>query len=96
MEKELIVRWIVKEDKTPQVLQLLQQAAEESRKEPGNLLYNIYQGEANPNEIILHERYRDEAAFEAHKNAAHYQNIVAGKIIPNLITRELIFVKKIS
>jgi quinol monooxygenase YgiN len=95
MERELIVKWIIKEDKTPEVLTLLAEVAAKSQAEPGNLLYAAYQSETSPNEIILHERYASEAALEAHKNSGHYQAIVAGKIIPNLITRELVFVKKI-
>ena len=95
MEKELFVKWTVKGDKLTEVLELLQQAAEKSRAEAGNILYDVFQLEANPNEILLHERYADEAALEAHKNSEHYQTVVAGKILPHLESREVTLVKKI-
>ncbi|MCX2484594.1 putative quinol monooxygenase [Pedobacter sp. MR2016-24] len=93
MEREVIVKWRIKETETASVLKLLPELAEKTKKEKGNLAYAIYQSEKDPNEIILHERYVNEEALDAHKNAAHYQTIVAGKIIPHLEVREVLFVK---
>jgi quinol monooxygenase YgiN len=95
MEKELIVKWKISESKTSEILTLLPELAEKTRKEKGNLLYAVYQSEGNANELILHERYVDEAAVEAHKSSEHYQTIVVGKIIPHLETREVSLVKKL-
>jgi len=95
MEKELIVKWKIREDKTSEVLKLLPTLAKATKKEPGNLLYAVYQSEGNPNELILHERYVDEAAAEAHKTSKHYQDIVAGKIIPHLENREVTVVTQL-
>jgi quinol monooxygenase YgiN len=95
MEKEVIVKWNIKKTETSEILKLLPELAEKTRNEEGNVLYNIYQTEGNPDELILHERYSDEAAMEAHKNSEHYQNIVAGSIIPHLETREVFIVKRL-
>jgi len=95
MEKELIVKWKIKETETANVLELLPELADQTKKEKGNLAYAIYQSEKDPNEVILHERYADEEALEAHKNSDHYQTIVAGKIIPHLEVREILFVKQL-
>lgn len=95
MEKELIVKWKIKETETANVLELLAELADQTKKEKGNLAYAIYQSEKDPNEVILHERYADEEALEAHKNSDHYQTIVAGKIIPHLEAREILFVKQL-
>lgn len=95
MEKELIVKWKIKETETAGVLSLLAELADQTKKEKGNLAYAIYQSEKDPNEVILHERYADEEALEAHKNSNHYQEIVAGKIIPHLEVREVLFVKQL-
>jgi quinol monooxygenase YgiN len=95
MEKELIVKWKIKETETAGVLKLLPALAEETKKEAGNIAYAIYQSENNPNELTLHERYVNEEALEAHKNSVHYQTIVAGKIIQHLEVREVIFVKQL-
>lgn len=95
MEKEVIVKWKIKETETTEILKLLPTLAEETRKEAGNLYYAIYQSESNPNELILHERYADAAAQEAHRNSKHYKAIVTDKIIPYLEAREVYIVKKL-
>jgi autoinducer 2-degrading protein len=95
MEKELIVKWKIREINTPGVLEMLAELVEKTRGEAGNLLYNIYQSAENPNEFILHERYIDSAAVEAHKLSSHYQEIVLNRIIPHLVLRELSSVKKL-
>ena len=95
MEKEIIVKWKIKASATQEVLALLPELAEKSKNEPGNTAYHIYQSESDPNELILHERYVDAEAAEAHRNSAHYQDIVVGKVVPQLEVREVIIVKKI-
>jgi (4S)-4-hydroxy-5-phosphonooxypentane-2,3-dione isomerase len=95
MERELIVRWKVSEGAIDEVLSLLPEIAEKTRQEPGNVLYHIYQSEENPAEIILHERYADEDAVQAHKFSEHYRKIVFEKIIPLLENREVITVKQL-
>ena len=95
MEREIIVKWKIKASATQDILALLPALAEQSKNEPGNTAYNIYQSESDPNELILHERYVDAAAAEAHKNSAHYQEIVVGKVVPHLEVREVIIVNKI-
>jgi quinol monooxygenase YgiN len=95
MEKEIIVKWKIKASETPRILALLRAMAEKTRAEPGNLLYTIYQSENDPNEIILHERYTDADAVEAHKKSDHYQRIVATEIIPHLEVREVSLVQKL-
>jgi len=95
MEKELIVKWKIKESETARILELLPTLAENSKKEKGNLFYAIYQSENDPNELILHERYFDIEAAEVHKNSEHYQKIVVGEIIPHLEIREATIVKRL-
>lgn len=95
MEKELIVKWKIRETETTRILNLLPDLVEQSSKEPGNLSYAVYQSESDPNEFILHEKYADSMALDAHKISAHYQNIVVKEIIPHLEIREVMIVKKL-
>ena len=95
MEKEVIVKWKIKETEAAEILKLLPTLAEETKKEEGNTYYAIYQSESNPNELILHERYIDAAAQEVHRNSIHYKAIVADKILPYLEVREVYMVKKL-
>ena len=95
MEKEVFVKWKIKETETQRILELLPQLAEKSRNEKGNLAYNIYQSVDDANVLILHERYVDAEAADIHKSSAHYQEIVAGQIIPYLEVREVSSLRKL-
>lgn len=95
MQKEIIAKWRIKESETPRILELLPELAEKSKAEAGNVSYVIYQSETAPNELILHECYRDAEAAEAHKKSDHYQRIVAHEIIPHLELREVTLVKRL-
>jgi quinol monooxygenase YgiN len=95
MEKEVIVKWKIKETETAEILKLLPELAEKTKKEKGNIYYSVYQSEDNANELILHERYIDAQAQEAHRNSQHYQEIVVQKIAPHLEERIVYVVKKL-
>lgn len=95
MEKEIIVKWKVRESERSRILALLLELAKKTRAEEGNIFYTIYQSETDPDVIILHERYKDNAAAEAHRQSAYYKTIVANEIIPNLEMREVTVVKRL-
>jgi quinol monooxygenase YgiN len=95
MEKELIVKWKVKETASERILGLLPQLFEKTRNEEGNLSYTIYQSLEDTTVLILNERYVDAKAVEIHKASAHYQEIVAAQILPHLEVREVIALKKL-
>jgi len=42
-----------------------------------------------PRSILLVERYRDQAALDAHKQSAHYQELVVGRALPLLTDRRV-------
>lgn len=95
MEKEIIVKWKIRDSETNRILKLLPELAEQSRKEAGNVFYTVYQSATNPGELFLHECYADADAAEAHKQSAHYQAIVAREIIPHLELREVTVVQRL-
>ncbi|WP_298731646.1 putative quinol monooxygenase [uncultured Chitinophaga sp.] len=95
MEKELIIKWTIRESETSRILGLLPQLAADTKKEKGNLLYNIYQAADNANVLILHERYADQEALNFHKNSAHYRETVVTEIIPYLENREVQLLNKL-
>jgi len=55
----------------PQVAAMLQRLAEASRKEPGNLRFDVVQHAMRANHFTVIERWRDQAAHDAHVAAAH-------------------------
>jgi autoinducer 2-degrading protein len=95
MEKELVVKWKIKETEIERILGLLPDLVEKTRNEKGNLLYTIYQSVDDAGVLILHEKYTDAEAVELHKASAHYQGTVAEQIIPHLELREVSILKKL-
>ncbi|KQV78653.1 hypothetical protein ASD15_21515 [Massilia sp. Root351] len=57
--------------------------------EPGCLGYEVYRGVEAPGSLLLIERYRDEAALEAHKQSGHYHALVVGPVLPLLEARRV-------
>lgn len=89
-------KWQVRPGKLELVLSLLAQVGPQSREEKGNLFYKIHQSQSDPNTLILFEGYADQAAVEAHRSAAYFQDIVVGQIVPNLEAREVILASELS
>ncbi|MBV9510060.1 MAG: antibiotic biosynthesis monooxygenase [Caulobacteraceae bacterium] len=58
------------EDKVAEILTRLRG---DVRKEPGNLVYDIYRSRADPSAIVVLERYRDREAVRTHAGAAYVQ-----------------------
>jgi len=56
-----------------------------SRAEPGNLRYDLWQDQAEPERFVLDELYADQAAVVAHRTTPHFQAYVA--IINDLADR---------
>ena len=44
-----------------------------SRAEPGNLRYDLWMDQADPNRFVLDELYADAAAMTAHRASPHFQ-----------------------
>lgn len=44
----------------------------ETRKEPGNLRFDVIQQENSPNKFILYEAFESEEAVAFHKTTSHY------------------------
>lgn len=49
---------------------------EQSRKEPGCLMYLTHQSTENPLKFLIYEQYKDQAALEAHRNSPHFTQYV--------------------
>jgi (4S)-4-hydroxy-5-phosphonooxypentane-2,3-dione isomerase len=46
--------------------------ARNTRKEPGNLRFDVSQAEDDPSRFLLYEVYRTKADFAAHQQTEHY------------------------
>jgi len=68
----IIVRLEVKPDRVNDFLKLVSFNAAESRKEPGNLRFDVVRSVDNPTLYRLYEVYRDDDAIRAHQATPHY------------------------
>lgn len=50
---------------------LVEQAGVVLEAEPGCLMYRLHRSSKDPDAFLFYEAYRDEAAFDAHRNAPH-------------------------
>lgn len=68
----LIVKVPVTPGKRDEFIQRAQQAIAESRKEKGNISYNLYKSTENDNDLLYVEEWQDEDAVTEHMQAKHF------------------------
>ncbi|MGW7753924.1 putative quinol monooxygenase [Streptomyces violaceusniger] len=90
MSYVVVARYRTKEGEENTVLPLLDTVAAASRQEPGHLAYRVHQGTEDPRAIVLYEEYVSEAAFTAHCATPHFQEIVLGRVVPLLDSRDVL------
>jgi len=69
MPKTLYAEFTVRPGNQARVAEMMRELTAEVRGEPGNLVFDPYVEEANPNRYFVFEVYADDAAFEAHISA---------------------------
>ncbi|ROR65776.1 putative quinol monooxygenase [Agrococcus jenensis] len=85
-----IATYTAKPDTADRVAQRLPLLAEASRQEEGNISYSIARDLERPNVFTIVEVYRDEEAFTAHRESAHFASIGKMQIIPMLESRVVV------
>jgi quinol monooxygenase YgiN len=86
---QAIARYIVPEQNRERVLTLLREVARRSREEPGNLSFDIFENVDDPTRVVLLERYLSRDAFAAHRETAHFHELVLGQVVPLLSERSV-------
>ncbi len=59
-----------------------------ARAEPGVLAFDVYRDPAEPRAFVLVERFRDQAAHDAHVAAQHTRRFAIEDALPRLEHRE--------
>jgi len=85
----VVARWKPAEGALEQLMAILAELQPQSLAEPGCLAYEIYQSTEPSPAILLVERYRDQAAIDAHRQSSHYQSLVVGRALPLLAERRV-------
>ena len=82
----LAVTWMAKAGRETEVETLFTKLTEESRKEPGCSMYQVHRHKTEPRRFFIYEVYKDDAALEAHRTAAHFLQY-ARKDLPKIADR---------
>ena len=82
----LAVTWVAKTGREAEIAALFSKLTEESRKEPGCVMYQVHRHRTEPRRFFIYEQYKDEAALEAHRGAAHFLQH-AKKDLPKIADR---------
>lgn len=62
----------VKPENVQQFIDATLDNARNTRKEPGNLRFDMLQAEDDPNRFLFYEAYHDKSGFAAHQATPHY------------------------
>ncbi len=68
----VVVAVVVKPEFVAQFKQAILDNATNTRKEPGNIRFDVIQQEDDPARFTLYEIYRDKEGFAAHQQTPHY------------------------
>lgn len=77
-----------KDGQAEQVAEILRSFLPEAQSEPGVKLFLISRANDNPAQFLFYELFRDEAAFKAHQDSAHFKTYIAGEALSLLAKRE--------
>jgi len=66
----------VKAEHRAELLDVFTALVGESRKESGNLRYDLHQDLQNPNRFVFFENWKDQAAVDSHNASVHFQNFL--------------------
>ena len=69
----IIAKMKIKEGSIDEAIKLFEAVVPKVREEDGTLAYGICRDKANPNLLVVIERYRDMEAIQAHSSSAHFK-----------------------
>lgn len=84
----VVAQWEAKAGEAERVAEILRGFLPEAQSEPGVKLFLISRARENPAQFLFYELFRDEAAFKAHQDSAHFKTYIAGQALPLLAKRE--------
>ena len=84
----VVAQWEACEGQADKVAGILDRFLPEAQAEPGAKLFLISRRNDNPAQFLFYELFRDEAAFKAHQESAHFKTCIADQALPLLKKRE--------
>jgi quinol monooxygenase YgiN len=84
----VVAQWEASEGQADKIASILDRFLPEAQAEPGAKLFLISRSKDNPAHFLFYELFRDEAAFKAHQESAHFKTYIAGQALSLLARRE--------
>jgi len=84
----VVAQWEAKEGQADRVADILSRFLPDAQSEPGAKLFLISRAKDNPAQFLFYELFRDEAAFKAHQDSAHFKTYIVEQALPLLARRE--------
>ncbi|MCP3472957.1 antibiotic biosynthesis monooxygenase [Bradyrhizobium sp. CCGUVB1N3] len=84
----VVAQWEARLEEADRVAEILRGFLPQAQSEPGVKLFLISRAKDNPAQFLFYELFRDEAAFTAHQDSAHFKSHIAGQALPLLAKRE--------
>ncbi|MBO7522643.1 MAG: antibiotic biosynthesis monooxygenase [Bacteroidales bacterium] len=88
MKKTIVARVEVSAGKEEAFKAAAQGVINGTRKEAGNISYNLYECVGTPTKFIFYEEYADDDAFQFHANSDHFNTFA--KAIKDLLAKDMI------
>jgi quinol monooxygenase YgiN len=73
----LIAKIPIKEGKVDEAIEAIKALMVHVAKEEGTLMYTLNRDNSDPNTLIFLERYKDQAALDAHSSTPHFKEFFA-------------------
>jgi quinol monooxygenase YgiN len=84
---QVIARYQPRDGQLETVLELLAELTTATRAEPGCVSFEYFRNVENPGEVVIVERFVDQAGFAAHRDTEHFTRIGVEQIVPLLEAR---------
>ena len=80
--------WEAKPEEVDTLVAIIRKFLPQAQAEPGVLAFQIHQSLTEPTKFFFYEVFKDEAAFAAHQQTAHFQKLIVGEALAKLAKRE--------
>jgi quinol monooxygenase YgiN len=80
--------WEANSGEEEAVAAILSRFVPHAREEPGVENFVVHRSRSEPAKFFFYEVFKDEAAFAAHQQTAHFKKMIAGEALPKLASRE--------
>ncbi|MFW5873726.1 MAG: putative quinol monooxygenase [Bacillota bacterium] len=73
---KVVAKFVVQEDRVDDFKDMVTELIEKTRKEEGNVFYELYQDVSNPQTLAFIEEWESQEALKAHMGTDHFKKTV--------------------